>query len=208
MSYYLGVDVGTGSARAALLSHSGELLCVSSELIGFVRPPSADPTLPVVPPRAAPSRPTRRSPIATRRTTGSLSSRRPTSGRPSARPRTTSYATRASTGRRSRASALTQRARSSSPTWTAGRPKSQRAPTSDWPRVATSARTTRSSSGLVGGPAEGLARRLEVLTTSHLRRADHRAEDEAKLINESGSVVLDYVGGTMSVSARCCRIAA
>lgn len=28
MSYYLGVDVGTGSARAALLSHSGELLYV------------------------------------------------------------------------------------------------------------------------------------------------------------------------------------
>lgn len=30
--------------------------------------------------------------------------------------------------------------------------------------------------------------------------ADHRAEQEAKLINESGSMVLEYVGGTMSVS--------
>jgi ribulose kinase len=30
--------------------------------------------------------------------------------------------------------------------------------------------------------------------------ADHRAEDEARTINESGSVVLDYVGGSMSVS--------
>lgn len=30
--------------------------------------------------------------------------------------------------------------------------------------------------------------------------ADHRAEEEAKLINQSGSVVLDYVGGSMSVS--------
>lgn len=30
--------------------------------------------------------------------------------------------------------------------------------------------------------------------------ADHRAEEEAKLINSTGSVVLDYVGGTMSVS--------
>lgn len=31
--------------------------------------------------------------------------------------------------------------------------------------------------------------------------ADHRAEKEAELINSTGSVVLDYVGGTMSVSA-------
>ncbi|KAG6897683.1 hypothetical protein C0992_012432 [Termitomyces sp. T32_za158] len=30
--------------------------------------------------------------------------------------------------------------------------------------------------------------------------ADHRAEKEADLINNSGSVVLDYVGGVMSVS--------
>jgi ribulose kinase len=30
--------------------------------------------------------------------------------------------------------------------------------------------------------------------------ADHRAEEEAELINKSGSVVLDFVGGTMSVS--------
>jgi len=30
--------------------------------------------------------------------------------------------------------------------------------------------------------------------------ADHRAEEEASLINQSGSVVLDYVGGAMSVS--------
>ncbi|KAH8105005.1 Pentulose kinase [Phellopilus nigrolimitatus] len=29
--------------------------------------------------------------------------------------------------------------------------------------------------------------------------ADHRAEEEAKLINSTGSVVLDYVGGTMSL---------
>jgi hypothetical protein len=29
--------------------------------------------------------------------------------------------------------------------------------------------------------------------------ADHRAEEEARLINESGSLVLDYVGGAMSV---------
>lgn len=29
--------------------------------------------------------------------------------------------------------------------------------------------------------------------------ADHRAEEEADLINSTGSVVLDYVGGTMSV---------
>lgn len=29
--------------------------------------------------------------------------------------------------------------------------------------------------------------------------ADHRAEEEAKLINSTGSVVLDYVGGVMSV---------
>lgn len=31
--------------------------------------------------------------------------------------------------------------------------------------------------------------------------ADHRAEEEAKLINSTGSVVLDYVGGVMSVSS-------
>jgi ribulose kinase len=31
--------------------------------------------------------------------------------------------------------------------------------------------------------------------------ADHRAEEEAALINQSRSPVLDYVGGTMSVSA-------
>lgn len=31
--------------------------------------------------------------------------------------------------------------------------------------------------------------------------ADHRAEKEAELINSTGSVVLDYVGGTMSVRA-------
>ena len=30
--------------------------------------------------------------------------------------------------------------------------------------------------------------------------ADHRAEAEADLINSTGSKVLDYVGGTMSVS--------
>lgn len=30
--------------------------------------------------------------------------------------------------------------------------------------------------------------------------ADHRAEEEAELINGTGSIVLDYVGGTMSVS--------
>lgn len=30
--------------------------------------------------------------------------------------------------------------------------------------------------------------------------ADHRAEAEAELINASGSIVLNYVGGTMSVS--------
>lgn len=30
--------------------------------------------------------------------------------------------------------------------------------------------------------------------------ADHRAEEEANLINSTGSIVLDYVGGTMSVS--------
>lgn len=30
--------------------------------------------------------------------------------------------------------------------------------------------------------------------------ADHRAEKEAELINGTGSIVLDYVGGTMSVS--------
>ena len=30
--------------------------------------------------------------------------------------------------------------------------------------------------------------------------ADHRAEKEAELINSTGSMVLDYVGGTMSVS--------
>ena len=30
--------------------------------------------------------------------------------------------------------------------------------------------------------------------------ADHRAEEEANLINSTGSVVLDYVGGKMSVS--------
>lgn len=30
--------------------------------------------------------------------------------------------------------------------------------------------------------------------------ADHRAEEEAALINSSGSIVLDYVGGAMSVS--------
>ena len=29
--------------------------------------------------------------------------------------------------------------------------------------------------------------------------ADHRAEQEAELINSTGSTVLDYVGGTMSV---------
>ena len=31
--------------------------------------------------------------------------------------------------------------------------------------------------------------------------ADHRAEDEAKLINSTGSMVLNYVGKTMSVSS-------
>ena len=30
--------------------------------------------------------------------------------------------------------------------------------------------------------------------------ADHRAEKEADLINSTGSIVLDYVGGTISVS--------
>ena len=32
--------------------------------------------------------------------------------------------------------------------------------------------------------------------------ADHRAEKEADLINSTGSVVLNYVGGTMSVCSR------
>jgi len=30
--------------------------------------------------------------------------------------------------------------------------------------------------------------------------ADHRAEEEAKEINKTGDMVLNYVGGTMSVS--------
>lgn len=33
--------------------------------------------------------------------------------------------------------------------------------------------------------------------------ADHRAEEEASLINSSGSKVLDYVGGVMSVRFHC-----
>jgi len=33
--------------------------------------------------------------------------------------------------------------------------------------------------------------------------ADHRAEKEAEVINATGSVVLDYVGGKMSVGSRC-----
>lgn len=36
--------------------------------------------------------------------------------------------------------------------------------------------------------------------------ADHRAEKEADLINSTGSVVLDYVGGTMSVRFTACFI--
>ena len=39
--------------------------------------------------------------------------------------------------------------------------------------------------------------------------ADHRAEKEADLINSTGSVVLDYVGGTMSVRpviSKCCHV--
>jgi len=35
--------------------------------------------------------------------------------------------------------------------------------------------------------------------------ADHRAEEEAELINGTGSEVLEYVGGTMSVSCFCTR---
>lgn len=35
--------------------------------------------------------------------------------------------------------------------------------------------------------------------------ADHRAEEEAELINGTGSEVLEYVGGTMSVSCLCTR---
>lgn len=34
--------------------------------------------------------------------------------------------------------------------------------------------------------------------------ADHRAEKEAELINSTGSIVLNYVGGTMSVCLRLC----
>ena len=33
--------------------------------------------------------------------------------------------------------------------------------------------------------------------------ADHRAEKEAELINATGSIVLDYVGGKISVSLHC-----
>jgi ribulose kinase len=33
--------------------------------------------------------------------------------------------------------------------------------------------------------------------------ADHRAEREAELINSTGSIVLNYVGGTMSVCSGC-----
>lgn len=33
--------------------------------------------------------------------------------------------------------------------------------------------------------------------------ADHRAEEEAKEINQTGNMVLNYVGGTMSVSRNC-----
>ncbi|KAF7331710.1 hypothetical protein MKEN_00050800 [Mycena kentingensis (nom. inval.)] len=36
--------------------------------------------------------------------------------------------------------------------------------------------------------------------------ADHRAEDEADMINKSGSVVLDYVGGTMSLEMEVPKI--
>ncbi|PFH50338.1 hypothetical protein AMATHDRAFT_40939 [Amanita thiersii Skay4041] len=36
--------------------------------------------------------------------------------------------------------------------------------------------------------------------------ADHRAEEEAELINSTGSEVLDYVGGTMSLEMECPKV--
>ena len=36
--------------------------------------------------------------------------------------------------------------------------------------------------------------------------ADHRAEEEAELINSTGSIVLDYVGGKMSVCYSLCYL--
>ena len=36
--YYIGIDVGTGSARACLIDHIGEILDVASENIGLWQP--------------------------------------------------------------------------------------------------------------------------------------------------------------------------
>lgn len=36
--YYIGIDVGTGSARACLIDHTGEILSVASENIGLWQP--------------------------------------------------------------------------------------------------------------------------------------------------------------------------
>jgi ribulose kinase len=36
--YYIGIDVGTGSARACLIDHTGEIVSVASENIGLWQP--------------------------------------------------------------------------------------------------------------------------------------------------------------------------
>lgn len=36
--YYIGIDVGTGSARACLIDHHGEIVDVASENIGLWQP--------------------------------------------------------------------------------------------------------------------------------------------------------------------------
>jgi ribulose kinase len=36
--YYIGIDVGTGSARACLMDHNGEIVDVASENIGLWQP--------------------------------------------------------------------------------------------------------------------------------------------------------------------------
>ena len=49
---------------------------------------------------------------------------------------------------------------------------------------------------ITGGESLGLEGERNIILW-----ADHRAEKEAEMINSTGSVVLDYVGGVMSVSS-------
>ncbi|KAG8711493.1 hypothetical protein FRC08_015818 [Ceratobasidium sp. 394] len=149
-SYYLGVDVGTGSARAALVSSTGTLLASSTQ--------------------------------------ATTTWRSDTDARIFEQSTTEIWRAIRTATRACLASA------SVSPSKVAG---------IGFDATCSLAVTDRSGVPVCVTSGEGLGGEGE---RNIILWADHRAEEEADIINKSGAVVLDYVGGTMSLEMEIPKI--